>query len=110
MIPPARDAPVPECLSCGACCFGLIVRVDPDDEERLTLEERRELTQPDQSGVLALRAAPDGRCLALEVTEGRFFCRIYDRRPGVCVAFERGSRPCADARRDREKATAAPLL
>jgi len=103
MNPIAPD--VPECLPCGACCFGLIVRVDPDDEERFTVDELRTMTKLDDTGVRQLLQAPDGRCLALDVSQGRFFCTIYERRPGVCVKFDRGSKGCGEARKARAPGT-----
>lgn len=36
----------------------------------------------------------EGRCLALDLREGRFRCRIYPMRPDACRWLERGSGIC----------------
>ena len=43
---------------------------------------------------------PVGRCaaLVLDPTAGTFLCSIYERRPEVCRALERGSPSCAGER------------
>lgn len=49
-----------------------------------------------------------GHCAALQITaDGRYVCRVYERRPEVCRTLERGGPSCqaeltekrADARR-----------
>jgi hypothetical protein len=41
-------------------------------------------------------AEPIGRCAALTIDarDGSYLCSIYDRRPDVCRALERGSPAC----------------
>ncbi len=90
-----------ECTACGACCFGLIVRVHPEAEARLTAEELVALTRIDEEAGRILRQREDGACSALVRSGGRFLCAIYERRPAACAAFERGSKRCLDWRRDR---------
>jgi uncharacterized protein len=54
----------------------------------------------------------EGRCVALviDVADGaapRFLCSIYDARPDVCRALERGGGAC---RSDRHEKSERPLL
>lgn len=86
----------PDCLACGTCCFSTLetyVRVSGDDFERLG-DEAGALTT--FVGNRAYLRMVDGRCAALVVHEGprRYVCRIYERRPSVCRALERGSPEC----------------
>jgi Fe-S-cluster containining protein len=91
-----------DCVACGACCFGHRVRVDPEDEARLTADEVLTLTELDDEAVeRRMRWRADEGCVALRVEGGRFLCSIYDRRPGVCVAYERGGRQCVEWRERR---------
>lgn len=48
--------------------------------------------------VAAAHGTPLLRCAALQVTDGRFACRVYDRRPQICRDLERGSPACAGER------------
>ncbi len=87
------------CLRCGVCCFSTApdyVRVTGADWSRLGegaekwahfVGHRAYLRMEDgHCAALALRAAEDG---AVE-----YFCRIYDQRPEICRALERGSPSC----------------
>lgn len=86
---------VPECLACGACCFGpgaRYVRVAGDDHARLG-ERAERLT-----GFIEHRCymrMEDGHCAALVLSaEGRFVCSVYEARPEVCRTLARGSAEC----------------
>jgi uncharacterized protein len=95
---------VPECLSCGACCFGpgpRYVRVTGDDHRRLGDEAER-LTQFIEHR--CYMRMEDGHCAALSIeASGRFVCSVYAGRPEVCRRLERGSSECqAELIRKRE--------
>lgn len=77
------------------------MRVHPEAEARLSAEELTELTRIDEESGRVLRQREDGACAALERSGGGFLCRIYERRPAACAAFERGSRRCLDWREER---------
>jgi Fe-S-cluster containining protein len=87
---------VPECLSCGTCCFSTLetyVRVSGDDYARLA-NRAEELTV--FVGNRAYMRVDGGRCAALRVEPGarRFVCTVYDARPAICRELERGSPQC----------------
>lgn len=46
-----------------------------------------------------------GRCIALRVQDGQTRCVIYERRPAVCRALERGGPAC-----EAERARKLPVL
>jgi Fe-S-cluster containining protein len=92
----APDDRFPDCRACGACCTARAphVRVLGDDHARLG-DDADALTV--WHGHRAyLRVRPDGDCVALvrEPAENRVTCGIYDRRPDLCRALERGSPAC----------------
>lgn len=108
------EAAVPDCLRCGACCFGRSARyvaVTGDDHTRLG-DAAEALTV--FVGNRCFMRMEDGRCAALRVhAEGRFACAVYEQRPSVCRELARGGPACAAERaRKREQAQAAllPLL
>jgi Fe-S-cluster containining protein len=87
---------VPECLSCGTCCFSTLetyVRVTGDDYARLG--ERAEELVSFVGNRAYMRIAGD-RCVALrvEADTGRFVCGIYETRPQTCRDLARGSPEC----------------
>jgi Fe-S-cluster containining protein len=89
------DAP-DDCLACGTCCFSTLpdyVRVYGSDYERLG-ERAADLTV--FLGNRCFMAMTDGHCAALVVdpAAGRFVCAVYDARPALCRALERGSPAC----------------
>lgn len=98
-----KDTPVPECTTCGICCFlPLIVPVTRAESERLTgycdilLDDSEEDIVVDRM----LPRAEDGRCANLEGTLGvNIGCRIYEDRPHVCRDFDAGSDRCHEYRR-----------
>lgn len=91
---------VPECTSCGACCFSQTpqyLRVFGHDYERLDDDAERLVHFIGNRAFLRLA---DGHCTALTVdpASARFSCSIYGRRPDVCRSIERGSGHCAAER------------
>jgi len=96
------DAPVPDCLTCGACCtFLFAVGVKPTDDA--PPETIWNVT--DESGEIIvdsyLKRDPETLfCAALETTaDGKMPCGIYERRPQTCRNFEAGSDKCHALRR-----------
>jgi Fe-S-cluster containining protein len=88
-----------DCTACGVCCHGMKVVLYPEDEARLSADEVLTLTKLDDEAVeRTMRQVARKRCIALRVEGGRYLCSIYDRRPGVCIAFERGGRRCLERR------------
>jgi Fe-S-cluster containining protein len=95
---------IPDCQDCGACCFGPAHEhafVSPRDAARFTPDERERLLELFPGHVVFLRmerrlAPASGllHCAALEVEGGRYRCSVYERRPDVCRAFERGASGC----------------
>lgn len=88
--------PIPECLTCGACCFSLLgtyVRVTGADHDRLG-DRADELVWFD--GIHAYMRMTEGHCgaLLIEPASGRFVCSAYATRPAVCRELERGSGAC----------------
>jgi Predicted Fe-S-cluster oxidoreductase len=87
------------CLRCGVCCFSWLdtyVRVSGDDWARLGADAERFAHFIGHRAYLRMH---DGHCAALEArvaADGarEYFCTIYDRRPEVCRALDRGSPQC----------------
>ena len=97
-----------DCVKCGACCFGHRVRVDPEDEARLSVDEVLRLTEIDEeTDERSMKWAAHGGCVALRIEGGGYYCSIYERRPQVCIAYERGGRRCLEWR-ERKGLTKAP--
>lgn len=95
-------APVPDCLTCGACCtFLFAVNVNPTDD--VPPEKIWNIT--DESGEIVVdsylkRDAKTLFCTALETTaDGKKPCGIYEQRPQTCRNFEAGSDKCHALRR-----------
>ncbi|HXS17259.1 MAG TPA: YkgJ family cysteine cluster protein [Polyangiaceae bacterium] len=100
---------VPECTSCGVCCFSHAKDYLPVlgvDYERLGDEATRWV---EFDGHRAFMRMQDGHCAALRYDEkqARFLCTIYERRPDVCRWLERGSGYCAA---DRAEKAERPLV
>ena len=100
---------VPECTSCGACCFSTLpeyVRVFGIDLDRMD-DRARAFT--DFDGNRCFMRLDEGRCTALVIDPVRrtFTCAIYPMRPDVCRSLERGSGAC---RADRHEKRERPLL
>ncbi len=89
-----------DCRACGACCFSPsenYVRVTGEDWARLGDEAGRVARFFNHRAFMRMI---DGHCAALVVKPGMhgardYFCSVYDRRPHVCRALERGSPECA---------------
>jgi len=100
----APDAPIPDCLTCGACCQSLLcvgVRptdtVDPDLCWEVTVETEEGQLVVDR---YLRRNSETLACAALEGTLGeRVGCTIYETRPKMCHHFDAGSDRCHAIRR-----------
>ncbi len=102
LTPP--DAPVPDCITCGACCIALpCVGVRP--EEQISDENFWDITIEGENGEIVVdrflrREAETLACTALEIRNGeQALCRIYEQRPRICHDFEAGSDKCHALRR-----------
>lgn len=96
------DAPVPDCLTCGACCtFLFVVGVKSNDDT----PPQAVWNLTDETGETIIdsylkRDAETLFCASLEPTaDGRMPCGIYERRPQTCRNFEAGSDKCHALRR-----------
>lgn len=76
--------------------------VTGDDWERLG-DEAEALTE--WTARHAFMQMRDGHCIALSTGSGKALCAIYERRPEVCRALERGGPSC-----EAERATKSILL
>jgi Fe-S-cluster containining protein len=91
--------PVPECLSCGACCFSpsdRYVWVHGADWKRLGPAVDRVAHFIGNHAFMRMR---DGHCIALDIRKRadgtrEYFCTIYEQRPQICHALARGSPEC----------------
>lgn len=100
---------VPECIKCGACCFSHApdyLRVFGNDYERLGEDAERLTRFVENRAYMRLE---DGHCVALtcDAESALFLCSIYERRPDVCRALERGSGQC---RAERAEKSERPLV
>ncbi len=98
------DAPIPDCMTCGACCAAMLcVGVRPD--EKISAEDFWDITAEGAGGEILVdrylrRNAETLACAALDGTIGeRVSCRIYEQRPRICHLFEAGSDKCHALRR-----------
>ena len=98
------DAPIPDCLTCGACCQSLLcVGVRPSD--RVDKELCWDITVETDSGQIVVdrylkRNQETLACAALEGTIGdHVACTIYETRPKMCHHFDAGSDRCHAIRR-----------
>lgn len=102
VITPA-DTPIPDCVSCGACCASLLcVGIRPGEE--ISEADHWELAAENEPSVVVdryMKRNPDTlACIALEGTVGeQVGCRIYESRPSMCHHFEAGSDRCHAIRR-----------
>lgn len=102
-MPPLDVQGVPECTHCGTCCFSRApdyLRVFGSDYERLGDAAEHLAHFIDNRAFMRLT---DGHCAALifDATSEQFLCSIYERRPDVCRALERGSGHCAAERAEK---------
>jgi Fe-S-cluster containining protein len=104
-------AEVPECLSCGACCFADLpryVRVTGEDYARLGDDAERLTVWHDNKAFMKMMG---GHCAALDVRRADrvFACTVYERRPAICRELDRGS-PACRAERHAKAARALRVL
>ena len=107
-----------DCVRCGACCFSESARharVTGDDYERLGDDALRLVTWLGNQAFMRIEhdgaEPPVGRCaaLVLDPERGEFLCSVYDRRPEVCRALERGS-PSCEGERETKRARSRRAL
>lgn len=98
------DAPIPDCLTCGACCQSLLcVGVRPSDI--VDPELSWDITVETDEGEIVVdrylkRNGETLACAALDGTIGeRVACTIYETRPKMCHHFDAGSDRCHAIRR-----------
>lgn len=97
MKPGGTEVAAPEidrsvcCQRCDAVCCRQTVLVMPEDTE-----VPRHMIAHTAHGLAVMAHDEDGWCVAVDPT--RMNCTIYAQRPGVCRAFQMGSRDCRDVR------------
>jgi Fe-S-cluster containining protein len=98
------DAPIPDCLTCGACCQSLMcVGVRPTDN--VDPELYWDVTTETDDGEIVVdrylkRNGETLACGALSGTIGeKVGCTIYETRPVMCHHFDAGSDRCHAIRR-----------
>lgn len=79
------------CQRCDAVCCRQTVLVMPEDRG-----VPRHMIDRTPEGLEVMAQDEDGWCVAMD--PNRMNCSIYDRRPGVCRAFQMGSRDCREVR------------
>lgn len=77
------------------------MQVTGDDYERMGDDAEDWVHWIGNQAFLRIVGAP-GRCAALRVEAGQYLCAIYERRPEICRALERGSPACAGERALKE--------
>ena len=99
-----EDTPIPDCMTCGACCASFVcVDVVPDNS--ISSKDCWEITREGEKGEYTVdryikRKEEDFSCTALEGTIGEnVSCRVYEDRPRMCRKFESGSDRCHAVRR-----------
>jgi len=100
------DAPIPDCLACGACCAAMLcVGVRPSEDAQLSAEEYWDITIEGQENEITVdrylrRDAETLVCAFLQNEAGKpTACKIYERRPKMCHDFDAGSDKCHALRR-----------
>ena len=98
------DAPVPDCLKCGACCQSLMcVGVRPTDNVGPELYWDVTTEAGDGEIVVDRYLRRNGETLACGALSGtigeRVGCTIYETRPVMCHHFDAGSDRCHAIRR-----------
>jgi uncharacterized protein len=98
------NAPIPDCVTCGACCMAMLcVGVRP--HENISEEYFWDITVEGKDGEIVVdrfmrRDAETFYCSSLEIVNGeKALCRIYENRPQMCRDFEAGSDKCHALRR-----------
>lgn len=98
-----KDAPIPDCVTCGVCCeMMLCVGVRPYEE--ISPEDIWDITVQGKDGEIVVDRylRRDGETLAckqLTNDDGRTVCEIYETRPKMCRDFDAGSDKCHALRR-----------
>jgi Fe-S-cluster containining protein len=102
------STPVPDCRTCGACCYGdeMWIHVMERDDARLGDDAVRRLTVLTRHGrgyVARSMKMEGGRCTAYRdrLPDGGCGCSIYETRPDICREFAAGTPDCHAARRRR---------
>jgi len=98
---------VPECVSCGVCCFSQAkdyLRVAGVDYDRLGSDAERLTLFIENRAYMRLE---NGHCAALTYHEPSrsFLCSVYENRPDVCRWLERGSGQCGAERHKKKDRT-----
>lgn len=83
--------PSVSCQRCDAVCCRQTVLVMPEDRG-----VPRHMIDRTPEGLEVMAQDEDGWCVAVD--PNRMHCSIYHQRPGVCRAFEMGSRDCRQVR------------
>lgn len=101
-----------DCLTCSACCRGHagVILVNAEDLLRFKRSGRSDLAErivPGHFGDEAMETRADGACVHLGRPGLPHHCSIYDLRPDICGAFERGGWQCLEARRFAARGGAA---
>jgi Fe-S-cluster containining protein len=104
-----RVSRIPECLTCGTCCFSTLdryVHVTGNDHARLGDDADALVVFIENRAYMRME---DGHCAALRIDPRAraFVCSIYERRPETCRALERGSPACEGERATKHE---RPLL
>ncbi len=68
------------CKGCAACCFSLMVVLEPEDKVPEHLIEKGE------SGKWEMKQREDGSCIALD--RDTLLCTVYEQRPKACREFD----------------------
>ena len=101
-----------ECLFCGACCFSdsdAYIDVSAADAKRLReVSDEAHALVHEVDGARYMKMV-DGHCAALTFRAGRFVCSVYQHRPAVCRALDRGSVECF-AERSLKRARALRVI
>lgn len=103
IVTPA-DAPVPDCLTCGACC-GAMICVAVSQTDATPAEYYWDITNGGEQGEITVdrylrRSGETLACANLGGTIGESVgCEIYEQRPQMCRVFEAGSDKCHAIRR-----------
>lgn len=97
------DAPIPDCIMCGLCCEMMpCVGVRP--QEDIAPEDYWDITVAGKNGEIVVdrylrRDGETFACKQLTSDNGKFLCKIYEKRPQICRDFEAGSDKCHALRR-----------
>ncbi len=91
--------PVPDCLTCGACCREAYHSVTIDDDDPVIAAHPSLIVHRETYKEILRKG---DRCAALSggpPGDAGYLCAIYDDRPRCCRDLERGGEHCLTARR-----------